>query len=466
MRIVTRKYLFDRMTSANLPNLEEKFDFLKVQLFSTEGYNNDQIETLKQNFAYFKSQFKSRWTKAHNKEDVFLKYNESWLNGTFAIPVADSPLNRSGRPEKSFEELSERSKRRKTEAIRSNFDKEIIMHAAQVELRKSGKRDASNVLKEITASPTRATNYKRAYFRTKSSKDKTSPFTVQEAIQMFTDADLTREQYEIIRRTNKKFFPCYSLLQKEKKKCYPPPEKLTVTSTGAEAELQPLVDLTIRRLSEYLEEVLITLNAQERQTLKLICKWGCDGSQQSQFKQKLDNDLDSDMNIFQSCFVPLKLVCGEKTIWENPTSSSPRFCRPIKFRFIRENTQVTEEEINQINNSINGLTATEFDLCGKHFTVNHTFIMTMVDGKVCNAATGTISTSRCYICGATSKDFNNLDSAKDVNFEAIQFGPRCLQLVQKCYQQQISHSSCNAQKMALFYIFFIFFLVSLCLLLL
>ncbi|CAG4976575.1 unnamed protein product [Parnassius apollo] len=48
--------------------------------------------------------------------------------------------------------------------------------------------------------------------------------------------------------------------------------------------------------------------------------------------------------------------------------------------------------------------------------------MTMVDRKVCNAATGKKSTSRCYICGATSKDFIKLDYTRDVNFAALEFG--------------------------------------------
>lgn len=39
-----------------------------------------------------------------------------------------------------------------------------------------------------------------------------------------------------------------------------------------------------------------------------------------------------------------------------------------------------------------------------------------------HAATGTKSTSRCYICGATSKNFNKLDFTRDVNFEAVEFG--------------------------------------------
>lgn len=48
--------------------------------------------------------------------------------------------------------------------------------------------------------------------------------------------------------------------------------------------------------------------------------------------------------------------------------------------------------------------------------------MTMVDSKVCNAATDTKSTLKCYICGATAKDFNNLRTTNEVNERALRFG--------------------------------------------
>lgn len=54
--------------------------------------------------------------------------------------------------------------------------------------------------------------------------------------------------------------------------------------------------------------------------------------------------------------------------------------------------------------------------------IKHTMILTMIDGKVCNAATDTSSTMRCYICGQTSKDFNKLIVAEEVNEEALKFG--------------------------------------------
>ena len=47
---------------------------------------------------------------------------------------------------------------------------------------------------------------------------------------------------------------------------------------------------------------------------------------------------------------------------------------------------------------------------------------TMVDAKVCNAASQTTSTMRCYICGATSRTFNDLSKKRDVNKDTLRFG--------------------------------------------
>uniref|UniRef100_A0A1E1WT91 Uncharacterized protein n=1 Tax=Pectinophora gossypiella TaxID=13191 RepID=A0A1E1WT91_PECGO len=109
--------MFDRVQSYDLPNLEEKLDSLRSHLLSSEDYTEEQIKTLKRNFSHFKSQIKQRWLKAHKKEDVFLKINHSWLEGTFEIPAISQ--NRPGRPSKLFNESSERTKRRKTEEVRS-----------------------------------------------------------------------------------------------------------------------------------------------------------------------------------------------------------------------------------------------------------------------------------------------------------------------------------------------------------
>ena len=41
---------------------------------------------------------------------------------------------------------------------------------------------------------------------------------------------------------------------------------------------------------------------------------------------------------------------------------------------------------------------------------------------MCNGATHTTSTMKCYICGATSKSFNDITEEKDVNPDTLKFG--------------------------------------------
>ena len=56
-------------------------------------------------------------------------------------------------------------------------------------------------------------------------------------------------------------------------------------------------------------------------------------------------------------------------------------------------------------------------LADKHFSVKHTVLLTMTE-----AATHKTPTMRCYICGETSKDCNNLSIKKEVTPETLQFG--------------------------------------------
>lgn len=417
MKVVTRKYLFEKMQTQNLSTLNEKLQYLENYLLMLCEDVEHSKSNLKHNFSYLKSQIKQRWLKAHKTEATFLKNNELWLQGTFEIPVGTS--NRQGRPSKSFEDSSERTKRRKTEEIRSSVEPEVIVHAAQMILHTDGKRSASKVFKEITNSPTRASKYRKAYTK---SNETVVPLTPFQALKMFVEADLTKRQYEIIRATNKGHYPCYELLLKAKQECYPPKTTLRVTSTCTEMTLQSLIDHTVMRLSEFLKEVLITLNETQRESLNILFKWGCDGSQQSRYKQKFSEDADSDANIFLSSFVPLLITCGDKVMWQNPTPSSPRFCRPIRFRYVKETTDVTKEEISYVESSVKSLISTKVNLNGVEYIFGHTMKMTMIDGKVCNAATNTTSTSRCYICGATPKDFNDIGKKHEISSEALDFG--------------------------------------------
>ncbi|XP_050298635.1 uncharacterized protein LOC126737681 [Anthonomus grandis grandis] len=235
---------------------------------------------------------------------------------------------------------------------------------------------------------------------------------------MFIEADLSKRQYEIIRSYNPSMYPCYSKIQEVKKECYPDKESITVTETLADIKLQNLMDHTISRLLTDLYEVVKTLDEEERNALELICKWGCDGAQQAQFKQKFVCDSDTSANLFQSSLIPLRLICSlnGKILWQNPTPSSPRYCRPIRLRFIKETADVTREEISYIKDASKNLNKTKVQM------KENTMMLTMVDGKVCNSVTSTSSTMRCYICGLTSKDFNCIQKKGTVNVETFEFG--------------------------------------------
>ncbi|CAH1986018.1 unnamed protein product [Acanthoscelides obtectus] len=316
-RVISRKRLYDKMQEQNLPNLEEKLNYLENKLLTHGDYSQEQIRELKHKFSYIKSEFKRRRSKGKRQEDKLLKEND-WLQGTFQIPK--SSHGRVGRPLKPFSELSERSRRRKTEQLRNTVSKEALVHAAKVSLQSSGNRDASQVLTELVKSPKRGTKYKKAYAT--HLQVNATQLTPLRSLSTFVEADLSRKHYEVIRDSNKN----------------------------------------------------ITL------------------------------------------VIP---YCKRKN---NPTPSSPRYCRPIRISFIKETTDTTNNEIKYIQNQIDALENSVFTREGISASVKHAMAFTMVDEKVCNAATQTASTMKCYICGATPKLFNDLSIKRDVDSGALSFG--------------------------------------------
>ncbi|CAH1109407.1 unnamed protein product [Psylliodes chrysocephalus] len=115
--------------------------------------------------------------------------------------------------------------------------------------------------------------------------------------------------------------------------------------------------------------------------IELITKWGCDGSQQSQFQHSFSDLTSDDSNIFQSSMVPLRLQVhtgiNKKIIWQNPTPSSTRFCRPIRIRFLYEIVDIIKEEIKYIEDHVKNLQSTEVQTSSGMIQVKHTMITTM-----------------------------------------------------------------------------------------
>lgn len=102
----------------------------------------------------------------------------------------------------------------------------------------------------------------------------------------------------------------------------------------------------------------------------LLSKWGCDGSSgQSCYKQKAEECGFTDSNIFLTSLVPLQLFYeenNEKTIfWQNPDPSPTKFCRPIRFAFVKETTEISDEEVSRVKREIEELKETEVEIKGQ-----------------------------------------------------------------------------------------------------
>ncbi|XP_071581303.1 uncharacterized protein [Temnothorax nylanderi] len=380
----------------------------------------------------FFSKLRAKWQKAKRTMKFFLQKNENWLEVNMSFPIRSDTdkLSVRGRPSLDFGSSSERSKRRKTEDLRRNFTTEELSYATQMSLRSSGNLHSAQVVKDVTTSPTRALLYKKAFQTTVE-----TTLSANVALSIMVEAKLTKKQYNIIRSSMKKhncrLYPNYNAVRAAKELCYPPRFSITITESSADIKLQDLLDHTCERLLFTQREVIRSLNTEMFIKADLICKWGCNESPgQSEYKQKFNDKSTSDANVFLTSLVPLQLKFAESNneteiiIWKNPRPSSPRFCRPIRLQFLHEDTQSTVNEVEFIEQQITSLVPFEIVIDGKEITVNYQMLFTITDGKVCNAVTSTPSTLRCYLCGATSKDFNNIDKilTRDVEETNLCFG--------------------------------------------
>lgn len=180
-----------------------------------------------------------------------------------------------------------------------------MTYAASVSQCTSGNTDAAKIIRDITSTAIRAKQFHKV-IKNASNLSMVKNVSPQEALAIFVEGNFTQRQWEVIQGASKNIYPCYSLIKKAKKECYPDEESMIVIETYSEVQLQALLDHTALRIFKYIKKVVDTCSNEEKQNMVLISKWGCDGSQQMQYKQKFQNSNDSDRNIFQSAFVPLR----------------------------------------------------------------------------------------------------------------------------------------------------------------
>lgn len=410
-----------------------------VEAHNEQQWNLAYADLVKAEILKFSIILTRKWSQCNRSIKKFVEKNESWLQTVFELPPfpdtssssssSQLSLKRSsvGRPQKNFQECTERAKRQKVSSLINSHCLSELAFSTATQLNKCGKRSAANLVKEIVKNPddTKAFQVKQNYI-----DSKPIPYSNEEALAFLIDNDLTKTQYVNIRlgakNRNCDIYPSYEKIMEAKQACYP--LNMHISEYRCEIPLQNLLDHTASRISAISS---IEKLQENMDNFEIIYKWGCDGSSgHSQYKQKFGPSAPSstsDSDLFLFSLVPLQFRCTIKEdnfiIWKNPRPSSTTFCRPIKFIFAKETAESTLKEVKDIETQIEDLNATETYYCNAKIQIRHTLIFSMIDGKVCNSMTGT-SSQTCYICGCTPKNSNDIDKVlkMPINSEVFKFG--------------------------------------------
>lgn len=173
--------------------------------------------------------------------------------------IDDKPTENTsrGRPQKDFENCSNKTKRRRVAELVSNNAPEELAFAANISRN-------STLLNE----------------------DCNKRLTPAQALALFVDLDLTDRKYivlrEMVNNLHKNCFPSLYALKQAKNKIIP--KNISVSETSAMVDIQELVNSTVNGIVQ-------TLRITKPAHAKLICKWGMDGSSgHSTYKQKFSNE--------------------------------------------------------------------------------------------------------------------------------------------------------------------------------
>lgn len=435
--IVTNLDLFVILKSANKIT-DYQFLFESVLSRLDCSLSEEDCVTFREFCRKFSRAVDKRWRSASRKADIFRTKYESWLQtnidwpscilnqvqetSTASVNDAEPSTSTSSvgtmtkrkYPRKPFEDLGTKQKKRRSGDLDGECSE--VIFAAISKLKADGKDNMATIMEYMIKNPESISKFQDVMMKQPFTK---KIFTPMKALGLLLSLKLSRWQYMVLRETAiregiRDLYPSYYQVQKEKKECYPPENSITVTDSSARITLQSLLDVTAKRVLKSLSDDL------QGKEMILLSKWGCDGaSSQSRYKQKLDS-ADDDSSIFMTSLVPIKIMCEEKTVWENPKPCSPAFCRPVHFQFVKESEAIVKAEVTRMKEEISALRPTE---CESN-KVSHKLVMTMVDAKICTYLSEAKSNAACYICLAKPTEMNNLEAVeKRVSSpEMLEFG--------------------------------------------
>lgn len=439
---ITRRAIFDIWKEQQIPGrkVQHVVNFI-TNLNSFRDYDDVTQGKIKKAIKNLCAILRQKWVKCHRNEKLFLATNKTWLVGKTRFGVEPKKVS-PGRPAKNFEDCTESAKRKKVRKLVTSVSKQELAYATRLSMHADGERDAADIVKQVsTCSPKRATRLKKSFRANTNLLKKMAP---DQALALFVDTKMTKTQYNRIKENGKEFnadiYPNYNKLLEAKKRCYP--ADIFTDEITAEVPLQGLVDHTIDRLATAQAEVLNHINQNYNiSSIKAWFKWGCDGAAgQSRYKQGFTNEDGDDSFLFSISMVPLRITAEndehkEILVFQNPTTSSTNYCRPIKIIFKQEREEFVKHEIQNIKNQIALLQPSPVKIGENMYNCTCVLSLTMIDGKICSWLAKS-SSQNCHLCYATPSLMNNIEAVKtrQVVAENVELGISSLHAWIKCFE--------------------------------
>lgn len=320
-------------------------------------------------------------------------------------------------PRKPFADLGVKQKKRRVDDFEyKDRESTELAYATIAKLKQEGNDNLATAIDLLLKNPKEAENIIQRVKQTKK-----CTFTPAKALGLLLSLKLSKWQYMTLRESTLRegitdLYPSYYKIQQAKLDCYPPKEAITVTDLKAKVSLQALLDITAARIIKSLSQDI------KGKSMTLISKWGFDGaSSQSTYKQNIEGEESGDDEaIFMTTLVPLKIQSGNEVIWDNPKPCSALYCRPLQFMFAKESKVLVQEQLAKIEDEIKSLKATQYE----SNTIDHSLVMTMIDGKICTYLSDAKSSATCYLCLAKPSEMNELQtvSRRHVQTDLYKFG--------------------------------------------
>lgn len=371
---------------------KDKFSAVKQCITNSYNITNPDAPELLNITKLVCANLKSRWKNCSRSRSYLFKKESGFLASKIFVPenliksTNVSPTSSTrGRPQKKFEECSDKTKKRRVETLVKSFGSAELQFASSI------------------AGPSTSTG----------PPEVKKSLTLQQALSLYLDLDLSERKYTLLRTVvnsvHADTFPSLYRLNMFKQHLYP--EISSASETAVEVNIPNMLYKTVNSICSLINA--IDMHSINSLNLTLVCKWGMDGSSgHSTYKQIFSEESATDEFMFFIGFVPIMLIekSTKAIVWKNPRSSSSLYCRPFKFVFCKENEKLVTQEYNKFENYFkHNIETISMRIGEREFTVDFEFHLTMIDGSVCNIVTETKSTASCYICGAKPSQMNKTD---------------------------------------------------------